>query len=869
MGGGKVKVGSGLLFQLLSSPVPRAEEYGIADGDGTSSSSSIVTVIQKDEFQIYMDDGGTTGKSLRRFENIQTLNKSDVTTATISPDGRDLALGFKDGSITVYVSIYSLILAHIQDRDSSSSSSSRTTQDGEHPVQTHLLLRQIHWHALPVRTLSYTGLSPSSRAAPNLLSGGEETVLLTWNLERGSDRPVHLLPRVTKGCITHVVTNSFGFDGTSGGGGSEDVVVRCADSTLQLIQGHNHAVRWKIQGLASASNECIPIDHFKSTTQSQQSQSSPILQIDSKTQIPILTRLTGAPGYVHWFDPTIGRVVGELEVAPYNRISRKHAGMDAYPRPIVTQLFMGRNGEDMITLDTMLTEDGSLVDSDDGHGYDDTSDGAYQPKQKLAMSLVTNIKFWVWSKELETAQTQTVCGMGMPYALIAAMPSPHGTMNGDVDALAITQDGSTACSLSNREGAFHIWRKTKGSSGSVIRGRSSSFGGSDNNRHNNNAASNSYTQPVPAWKRDCKISIPSGYSNSPGNGAGKDTNGVISFSSDASVLTIAFGRHVTIWDHSSMTMLNTVCAPEHILDLQFVPSPRDMMLAVGASSVSLLPPFGGGYTGASSWCYKLPVAGQIVDEYDLRLGLVTPLRHGTMIAAALHMKKTNESKRQQQPPSIQTKIVLLDATTGNPKTMQDGTTPIYWTVRGHVECMCDISHVDDNEWSSSKSNNDSSTTNGGGYKSMLLVLTHKHEMFTLEKIGDDTTTTVTTEEHKSMMWSSGSKIGRLSRIENEAAPALTSIDAPILRVGGQLRLQDQPGKVRVAEYPAPLVKDDVDFASFLFDYSNSGGINTKKTTTSSGGSKGGSTPTHQLPALSGAFTSALIGRGFKRKAFSS
>mmetsp|Transcript_676 Transcript_676/g.745 ORF Transcript_676/g.745 Transcript_676/m.745 type:complete len:340 (+) Transcript_676:1-1020(+) len=339
-----------------------------------------------------------------------------------------------------------------------------------------------------------------------------------------------------------------------------------------------------------------------------------------------------------------------------------------------------------------------------------------------------------------------------------------------------------------------------------------------------------------------------------------------------------------------MTMLNTVCAPEHILDLQFVPSPRDMMLAVGASSVSLLPPFGGGYTGASSWCYKLPVAGQIVDEYDLRLGLVTPLRHGTMIAAALHMKKkatTNneddnlhrlnsnnnsgrkyQPKRQQQLPSIQTKIVLLDATTGNPKTMQDGTTPIYWTVRGHVECMCDISHIDDNEWPSSKSNNNSGTKIFGGYESMLLVLTHKHEMFTLEKIGDDATTTVTTEEHRSMMWSSGSKIGRLSRIENEAAPALTSVDAPILRIGGQLRLRDQPDKVRVAEYPTPLVKEDVDFASLLFDY-NSGGINTKKTTTSSSGSKGGSTPTHQLPALSGAFTSALIGRGFKRKEFSS
>jgi len=903
-GEGKVKKRvSYLPFQLLCSPLPKAE-YGIGVGvdgnDGTSSSSSsIVTVIQKDEFQIYLDDGTTNGTKTKTnmppFENIQTMNKSEVTTATISPDGRDLALGFKDGSITVYVSIYTMILAHIHERQPPplDSNTAPLKIPNAHPLQTKLLLRKIHWHALPVKTLSYTGLSPSSRAAPNLLSGGEEAVLCTWNLELGSDKPVHRLPRITKGCITHVVTNSFGFDG-SGVGGSEDVVVRCADNTVQLIQGHNHAVRWKIQGLASASNECVPIgdqttnnhnhshNHNNSSTQSQ-SPSSPILQIDTKTQIPILTRLTGAPGYIHWFDPNVGRVVGELEVAPYNRVSRRHQGMDANPRPRVTQLVMGRDGEDMITIDTMLTEDGSLMEGDDG---------GYQHKHDPPMSLVTNIKFWAWSKELEATQTQEACGVGMPYELISAMPSPHGTMNGDVDALAITPDGSTACSLSNREGAFHIWRKTKDSSGSVTRDRSSSFGGADNNRNNNNNnnnnnTSNPYTPPVPVWKRDCKISIPSGHSNSPGNGAGKDTNGVISFSSDASVLIIAFGRHVTIWDHSDMTILNTVLAPEHILDLRFVSSPKDMMLAVGASSVSLLPPFGEGYIGDSSWCYKLPVGGSTVDGYDLSLGLVTPLQRGTMIAAALHMKvttdkdddlhrsnnnKNNGQKREpkrQQPPMIQTKIVLIDATTGSPKMMQDGTTPIYWTVRGRVECMCDISYIDDDEWSSSTSNNNATATNGGGCKSMLLVLTHEHEMFKLEKIDDSVTTTSTTEEHSSMMWSSGSKRGRLSRIENEAAPALTSVDAPTLRVGGQSRHQEQPGIVPDAGYPVRLVEDDVNFASFLFDSSSTSGMNTTKATTSSSGSKGGVIPTHMLPALSGAFTSAFIGRSFKRKEFSS
>ena len=37
-----------------------------------------------------------------------------------------------------------------------------------------------------------------------------------------------------------------------------DIVVKSLDETLQLIQGHNHAIRWKVQGLACALNECVP-----------------------------------------------------------------------------------------------------------------------------------------------------------------------------------------------------------------------------------------------------------------------------------------------------------------------------------------------------------------------------------------------------------------------------------------------------------------------------------------------------------------------------------------------------------------------------------------------------------------------------------
>jgi hypothetical protein len=43
-----------------------------------------------------------------------------------------------------------------------------------------------------------------------------------------------------------------------------------------------------------------------------------ILQMDPKSKVPIITRMAGAPGFIHWFDPKSSHVIGELEIAAYN-----------------------------------------------------------------------------------------------------------------------------------------------------------------------------------------------------------------------------------------------------------------------------------------------------------------------------------------------------------------------------------------------------------------------------------------------------------------------------------------------------------------------------------------------------------------------
>ena len=44
--------------------------------------------------------------------------------------------------------------------------------------------------------------------------------------------------------------------------------------------------------------------------------------VDPRTQIPIISCLSGAPGFIHLFNPDFGRI-GGLEITNFNRISQK------------------------------------------------------------------------------------------------------------------------------------------------------------------------------------------------------------------------------------------------------------------------------------------------------------------------------------------------------------------------------------------------------------------------------------------------------------------------------------------------------------------------------------------------------------------
>jgi len=536
------------------------------------------------------------------------------------------------------------------------------------------LIQTAHWHPLPVRSLCYLRGS-SSNISPNLLSGGEESVLVTWSIKSGFNHPFHTLPRISKGSISHIIAVPYTV--------SINIVVICIDNTIQLIEGHNHVIRWKIQGLASSKNEYVPIaGPFNDLTTMP-----PLIIIDPRTQLPLITRLQGSPGFVHWFDMKYNRVVKELEVASYNRISRKESDHYAYPRPMVTHLTISLSGRDMITVDTMITENINMgTPQNVNMGYDTYN-----------MSLTSNIKFWLYSGKYQEVMKNE---LSMHYELVTAMASPH-SRNYEVDDLSISPSGSKACTLSVKGEVFHLWGKEK----TLMNG---------GNVTKQIPMINNPRSPL--WKRLYIVSTPAGYTNSKrltrGNGS------LVSFSSDGSVLLVSYGQNITLWDHSNATMLNTIRAPEIISHIQFLPNIIDSILAVGKSSILLFSPFDSGSLGSEIWSYKLPNVESTFNNDKLVVSSAIPLLSSKEICIAIKATKFKKKSPKSLIESTVTtsKVFFLNMSSGEPKRNLDDT-PYSYEIDGTILSMCDVSVVNP------ESNNNLVS---------VLVLTDSHELYILE-----------------------------------------------------------------------------------------------------------------------------------------
>lgn len=504
-----------------------------------------------------------------------------------------MALGRFSGHIDILYNVFDYVYNCLDGGDEQ-----RKTMMSHHPSSRHrgasrghtstksgIIRRTLHWHSNPVCALTYTtagrgGGSNSSTTVDNvpatLLSGGEESVLVSWELEQNYHRPTNFVSRVGRGGIVSILPCHQ----------SGSIIIFCSDDTIQRFAGPTYERQWSVHGIASMElyeeEERVVKDVNDRHVLASKKRGPIIVVKDPITNYPMLTNLPGSPGMVHWYDLTSASVVGMLEVAPFNRVSRKDPKVDPHiPTPTVSHMAIGRTGKDMVTVDTVWTENASV-----GKAYD-----LIGPQGTIVpMNVCTSIKFWRHvnlnsrSRLAEEKRKRRNGDVPMSYELVSSMASPHGR-SGEVCALAVAPDGNVACTLSQEEDTYRIWVK-------------------------------STDPPVGLWKCHYKVKSPSGFANLMSRGVNELSSNrqLVAFSADGTVLSVAYGPYITLWDHSDATLLtslslsNTIVYPsrvnEKILSVNFLPGNDDLMLLATASQIGIKSPFSGAkscYLGGDEW----------------------------------------------------------------------------------------------------------------------------------------------------------------------------------------------------------------------------------------------------------------------------
>jgi hypothetical protein len=480
---------------------------------------------------------------------------------TLSPNGDDIACGFWQGDILILSKAITKIIHHFDMNENS-----KLTEASKNPLHD-VLTRKLHWHAHPIATLSY---QEGQSANPLLYSAGEESVLIVWQLGNGTSRPADTLPRLAKGKVAHILA--------AGERTTQAVLIYCEDNSLQLVAAHNFKVIWKVQGLSTCNEHT---------------------SIYRDSSLIVMSALKGATGCVTWYNPRSQVIEDQLDITPFNRVSKTEDSDLAMPPPTIIHTAFSGDMAQMLTVETVATENSGM--------------GKAEKLGDQLIGIVTTLKFW------EKNSIRNRHSKAPVYAMTASMNFPHGERH-SISAVAMSKDGKSACTVSNDEKAFRIWKQALETDEN------------DNQRRR------------PVWICQYRVSTPSGFATlqTPSNG--------VDFSSDGSTLCITYGHFMTLWDHHDTTLLHTLqhFTNEPITQMQFVKTDRiqDFVLSLSKHGVKLQSPYG--QYSKSGWTSSVPDGDDAI-VYDAKV------INAEQISIAIYFKEEKKSK-----------VIFVNSITGDP-----------------------------------------------------------------------------------------------------------------------------------------------------------------------------------------------------------
>ncbi|TFY70555.1 hypothetical protein EVG20_g2453 [Dentipellis fragilis] len=256
-------------------------------------------------------------------------------------------------------------------------------------VESRASTTTLHWHAHPVSALAFT---------PNgayLLSGGEESVLVIWQLHSGKKE---FVPRVGAPIMNISVSRAVSQE--------EEYLLGLADASFAFV----NSARLKISRTFSR----IKLDPAISHNRPSASTSVP-LAVHTLSSTLILP--SSHPSSLQTYSPSASKLLAELEVSPSNRVSRRDE--KALEPSRVERTVVSSSGEWMATIDSRAGDESFrgevylkfwqwdkasgfwLLNTrvDQPHGPNKVTDIAFNPASTDSLLLVTtgedgNIKSW-------------------------------------------------------------------------------------------------------------------------------------------------------------------------------------------------------------------------------------------------------------------------------------------------------------------------------------------------------------------------------------------------------------------------------------------------------------------------------------------
>ncbi|CAK9780920.1 WD40 repeat-like protein [Cutaneotrichosporon oleaginosum] len=247
-------------------------------------------------------------------------------------------------------------------------------QAQQNDTEKRLETTSLHWHAHAVAAIAFT------TAGAQILSVGEESVLVQWHLASGNRE---YIPRLGGRPILSVAVRP------GARGVQDEFWMGFADGSMMRVGA--------VTGAVSPVGQDVRLDPLRPT--SKRAYPLAVHPVSKALVVP-----SSHPSTLQFIDPLESSVLFDLEVAPSNRVSRRDE-KELEPVAVEMVAFSAvRDGRS----EWMATVEGRPADETEGGG------------------LVRTLKFWRWN--------------GDRYVINTQYPRPHGTE--DLTALAFGETGT-------------------------------------------------------------------------------------------------------------------------------------------------------------------------------------------------------------------------------------------------------------------------------------------------------------------------------------------------------------------------------------------------------------------------------------------